>query len=277
VIRRRRRRAEEAEAPTGPEQADGTQAEEAWAEDEPVEDEPDEGADTPVIVGEGPWDAAEPHPQDLDRIDFGSLRVPISPGFEVQVSLTPAEEEGMAHVVAIVVAYPGGALEVSAFAAPKRDGIWDDVLREIREGLAEDGGEVEQVDGPFGAELRAIIPVEVPEEARPELPEELRDAEYVMQPARFIGVDGPRWLLRGVIKGPAAEDAEQAQPLEDIFQGIVVDRGDQPMPPRDLLPLTLPQEAQEALAMHVAEEGEDEDGRQPLDPFTRGPEITEVR
>lgn len=271
MIRRRRRRPDEAEAPFGSEPAEGTQDEEAWAEDGPGE-----GADAPALVGDGPWDAAEPHPE-MDRIDFGSLRVPISPGFEVQVSLTPAEEEGMAHVVAIVVAYPGGALEVSAFAAPKRDGIWADVLREIREGLAEGGGEVEQAEGPFGTELRATIPVEVPDEARPELPEELRDAEYLMQPARFVGVDGPRWLLRGVIKGPAAEDTEQAQPLEDIFQGIVVDRGDQPMPPRDLLPLTLPPEAQEALAMHVSEEDDDEDGQPALDPFTRGPEITEVR
>lgn len=246
---------------------------------EPAEETEAAAADVDEAGQEaGPWDATESYPEQ-ERIDFGALQVPIAPGFEIQVSLTPAEEEGMAHVVAIVVMYAGGALELQAFAAPKRDGIWDDVRREIAQGLEEGGGGCEEVDGPFGPELRGQFPVEVPDEARPELPEELRDAEYVLQPARFIGVDGPRWLVRGVIKGPAAEDPEQAQPLEDIFQGIVVDRGDQPMPPRDLLPLTLPEEAQQALAEQVAEDGEEEDegGRPPLDPFARGPEITEVR
>lgn len=261
MIRRRGRQAKESE-PTL-EAAEETQAAEADVE--------------PAASDEGPWDTADSYPE-MERIDFGALQVPIGPGFEVQVSLAPAEEEGMAHVVAIVVMHPGGALELQAFAAPKRDGIWDEVRKEIAEGIEQGGGQVEEADGPFGRELRAEFPVEVPEEARPELPPELRDAEYVLQTARFVGVDGPRWLLRGVIKGPAAEDAEQAQPLEDIFQGIVVDRGDQPMPPRDLLPLTLPQEAQEALAQQAEEDGDEEDGgRPPLDPFARGPEITEVR
>lgn len=269
MIRRRGRRADESEPK---ERAEDAAAAEAGAEadvDEPVDNA-------------GPWDSGESYP-DLDRIDFGSLQVPIAPGFEVQVSLTPAEEEGMAHVVGVVVMYEGGALELQAFAAPKRTGIWDDVRREIAAGIEEGGGKVEHVEGPFGTELRAEFPVEIPDEARPELPPELKDAEYVVQPARFLGVDGPRWLLRGVIKGPAAEDPEQAQPLEDIFQGVVVTRGDQPMPPRDLLPLTLPEEAQQALAQQIAEaeaeggDGEEEGGRPPLDPFKRGPEITEVR
>lgn len=268
MIRRRGRKTDESDADLGPAAADDTEAAEAA-----------ETAGEAEVTGAGPWDSDGPYPQ-MDRIDFGSLQVPIGPGFEVQVSLTPAEEEGMAHVVGVVVMYEGGALELQAFAAPKRDGIWDDVRREIATGIDQAGGKSEHVDGPFGVELRAEFPVEIPEEARPELPEELKDADFIMQPARFIGVDGPRWLLHAVVKGPAAEDAEQAQPLEDIFQGIVVTRGDQPMPPRDLLPLTLPEEAQEALAQQSAD-GEDEDGeddgRPPLDPFARGPEITEVR
>jgi hypothetical protein len=59
-----------------------------------------------------------------------------------------------------------------------------------------------------------------------------------------------------------------------VFQQIVVVRGDAPMPPRELLELTLPAEAQQAMAEEQGEEGED---RPPLNPFERGPEITEVR
>ena len=76
----------------------------------------------------------------------------------------------------------------------------------------------------------------------------------------------------------ALEDPEQAAIMEQVFQHIVVARGDAPMPPRELLELTLPAEAQQAMA-EQSEEGEDGEGeeRAPLNPFERGPEITEVR
>jgi len=58
--------------------------------------------------------------------------------------------------------------------------------------------------------------------------------------ARFVGVDGPRWFLRGVIGGAAASDPEAAEKVEDLFRSIVVVRGGSPMPPRDLIPLKMP-------------------------------------
>ena len=59
--------------------------------------------------------------------------------------------------------------------------------------------------------------------------------------ARFIGVDGPRWFLRGVVGGRATSDPEAAERVEDLFRSIVVVRGGAPMPPRDLIPLKMPQ------------------------------------
>src|SRR5690606_34481394 len=47
-----------------------------------------------------------------------------------------------------------------------------------------------------------------------------------------IGVDGPRWFLRGVIGGEAASDPAAAEQVEDLFRLIVVVRGGSPMPPR---------------------------------------------
>jgi hypothetical protein len=56
----------------------------------------------------------------------------------------------------------------------------------------------------------------------------------------MFGVDGDRWLLRGTISGSALTDLAAKSELEDIFKGMVVNRGEVPLPPRELLPLSLP-------------------------------------
>jgi len=101
-----------------------------------------------------------------------------------------------------------------------------------------------------------------------------------LHPVRFLGVDGPRWFLRGVISGPAARQPEIAAPLEQVFADVVVARGDHPVPPRDMLEIQLPAEALQALAEEAeAQEAEAQEGNKwgGLDPFQRGPEITETR
>jgi hypothetical protein len=110
------------------------------------------------------------------------------------------------------------------------------------------------------------------------------------QPARFIGVDGPRWFLRGLMTGVAATDPQQARTLEDVFRGVVVVRGGEAMAPRDLLPLRLPREALQNFEGQNLEgqnlEGQNLDAGSPadverpkptLDMLERGPEITETR
>ncbi len=57
---------------------------------------------------------------------------------------------------------------------------------------------------------------------------------------RFIAVDGPRWMLRGVIMGLAAEDMQARAKVIELFRDMVVVRGDQPMPPSELLQLQVP-------------------------------------
>ena len=81
--------------------------------------------------------------------------------------------------------------------------------------------------GPFGPEVRAEIPVASGQAGDTRV-------------ARFIGVDGPRWFLRGVIAGAGAGGGESAAQIEDLFRSIVVVRGNMPMPPRDLIPLSMP-------------------------------------
>jgi uncharacterized protein DUF3710 len=206
----------------------------------------------------GPWDAGEDVPAQ-ERIDFGSLLVPMGEGCDVQVSVI----EDQAAWVTVVRGESG--LQLQAFAAPKSGGLWDEVRQEIADEVARTGGECTEADGPFGVELRArITPAEPVQGAR----------RGALEPVRFLGVDGPRWFLRGLISGPAARREELARPLEQVFADVVVVRGDHPVPPRDLLEIQLPEQARQALA---AQAPEPDEGGWPLNPFERGPEITETR
>jgi hypothetical protein len=77
-----------------------------------------------------------------------------------------------------------------------------------------------------------------------------------------------------VVSGRAAIEPEAAEPIHEVIRTAVIDRGSEAMPPRELLPLQLPQAAESG------EPTEAEAGQtsvEDLKPFERGPEITEVR
>lgn len=207
----------------------------------------------------GPWDIADAYPQ-RERIDLGGLRIPAEPGLDLQVNFSGDQ------AIAVIVMRGESVLQLQAFAAPKRTGLWDDIRRELIEELTATGGRGEEAEGPFGIEVRARVPAETGGAAA--------QRSRGLLPARFLGADGPRWFLRGVISGPAAAHPNHAKVFEDVFADTVVVRGDHPMPPRDLLELRLPAEAQEALEEQLAQAAGE---REPLNPFVRGPEITEIR
>jgi len=245
----RRRRADTGEPGPGPDRAETGPGE--W------EDGPGEAVPGPAGLA-GPWDAGEDVPGQ-ERLDFGSLLVPTGEGIEVQVSVVENQPAW------VTVMHGDSGLQLQAFAAPKTGGLWEDVRLEIAAEVANAGGHSEEADGPFGVEVHAQIAS----------PEPVPGAAGGLHPVRFLGVDGPRWFLRGVISGPAARRAEIAAPLEQVFADVVVVRGDHPAPPRDMLEIQLPAEALQALADEAAErEGNRWGG---LDPFQRGPEITETR
>ena len=206
----------------------------------------------------GPWDVNDDVPQ-ADRIDFGCIQVPVADGCEVQVSMADDQPAW------ITVVRGDSGLQLQAFAAPKKDGLWAEVRQEIAAEVAKAGGQSEEADGPFGVEVHARIAQ----------PEPVPGVPGGLHPVRFLGVDGPRWFLRGVISGPAALNPEIAAPLEQVFADVVVVRGDHPVPPRDMLEIQLPAEALQALADEA--EAQEENRWGGLEPFERGPEITETR
>ncbi len=205
----------------------------------------------PGMQDSGPWDAATGFPEG-DRMDFGSLLVPVRDGFDIQVNLD--EEAG----IWIAVVHGDSALQLQAFAAPKRSGIWDDVREEIIGEVQKSGGTSQEQEGPFGTELLARLSQPAEPGGRP-----------VPQSLRFMGADGPRWFLRGLITGPAAQREAAARPFEEIFADVVVVRGEHAEPPRKALDIALPEEARQVIEQQMEAEGMP-------NPFERGPEITEI-
>ncbi|MCO5993539.1 DUF3710 domain-containing protein [Actinoallomurus rhizosphaericola] len=272
---RRRRRDEEPEKNLEPTDEETVAAEESEAEEAGSEGEQERAA----VSHGGPWDAAADSIPEIERVDFGAIRVPIAEGIEHQLNIEDAEQDAQGNLVggnfvAVTVVTGESGLQLQAFAAPKKSGLWDELREEIAEEIKQAQGETQEAEGPFGTELHAMVPVAIPEELKDQVPPEVAEQGYGWQPVRFLGVDGPRWFLRGVVQGAALQDPEQARAVEEIFANIVVVRGDDPMPPRELLALSLPAGAQQA-GGPVQEDGGDE--RSPFNPFERGPEITEVR
>ena len=172
----------------------------------------------------GPFDESEANAV-RPYVDLGGVK--IVPRADLQLRLEV--EEGSKRVVAVGLDYAGSSLQVQPFAAPRTSGLWHEIRAQIVEQIHKQGGTTTVKDGPFGPEVLAEIPVMAG-----------AGAQGGSRLARFVGVDGPRWFLRGVIAGEGAVDSPAAAQIEDLFRSIVVVRGNTPMPPRDLIPLHMP-------------------------------------
>jgi hypothetical protein len=173
---------------------------------------------------DGPYDEAEANPV-RPYVDLGGVKILPREGLHLRLEI----EEGSKRVVAIGLDYAGSTLQVQPFAAPRSSGLWNEIRTQIADQIAKQGGSTTPREGPFGPELVAEIPVAAGQ-----------GPAGTTRLARFIGVDGPRWFLRGVIAGEGAIKPEAAAQIEDLFRSIVVVRGSAPMPPRDLIPLRMP-------------------------------------
>ncbi len=170
----------------------------------------------------GPFDVSEAN---LVRpyVDLGGIKIVPREGLNLRVEI----EEATKRVVAVGVEYAGSTLQLQAFAAPRSAGLWHEIREQLSQQIQKQGGTVQGEYGPFGPELLAELPV-------------VNEGAAGVRKVRFIGVDGPRWFLRGVISGEAITNPLAAQQIEEIFRNTVVVRGNTPMPPRELLPLQVP-------------------------------------
>ncbi|HVK22707.1 MAG TPA: DUF3710 domain-containing protein [Actinokineospora sp.] len=173
---------------------------------------------------DGPYDDSEAPDDESPRLDLGSLRIPVPDGAQLQVEMDPAGPVRAVHVLT-----PVGQLTLNGYAAPKTGGLWSQVCGELAEQLRSDGATVRSHSGEWGQELSAAL------------------GEVAL---RFIGVDGPRWMLRGVVAGPPELADTSTEALREMLRSTVVVRGTQPMPVRTPLQIDLPQ----AIAEHIAQQ-----------------------
>lgn len=200
----------------------------------------------------GPFDAAEDFPE-LNRLDLGALKVPVVDGMQVRLDT----DDDSQRVLAVTLIHEGGGIQLQAFATPRSEGLWNTVRQQLATGVTSQGGEASELHTSLGRELAVEVPAKT-EDGRPG-----------KRSMRFAGVDGPRWFVRAVFSGKAVTDDEIRSELSALFRGVIVDRGQEAMAPRELIVLTAPE---------VDGEPEDENENQDeLNPFERGPEITEVR
>ena len=199
----------------------------------------------------GPFDISEEYPEH-DRIDLGALKVPVVDGMQVRLDT----DDDSQRVLAVTLIHDGGGIQLQAFATPRSEGLWNTVRAQLAESVTKQGGESTELHTSLGKELAIEVPAKT-ESGRP--------GKRAM---RFAGIDGPRWFVRAVFSGKAVTDDDVRAELSALFRGVVVDRGAEAMAPRELSALTAPQVDQD----ETEEKDEDE-----LNPFERGPEITEVR
>lgn len=187
------------------------------------ETEPDSAKSAPDDrATAGPFDDLEANGV-RPYVDLGGVK--ILPRADLHLRLEV--EEGSKRVVAVGLDYAGSTLQVQPFAAPRSSGLWHEIRQQIVDQIHKQGGTTTVSDGPFGPEVLAEIPAGTTSPGGTRL-------------ARFVGVDGPRWFLRGVISGKGAVDPVAAVEIEELFRSVVVVRGSTPMPPRDLIPLRMP-------------------------------------
>jgi hypothetical protein len=176
--------------------------------------------------GAGPFDVDDLESID-GRVDLGALLLLPVEGTELQLQV----DEASGTVQSVMFAGPEGALELKVFAAPRYGDLWSEVRPQIAADLGKRGGTATEREGRFGTELVCQMPVTMP------------DGQPGLQPSRVIGINGPRWLLRGTLLGKPAVEPDAGSLLEDALTTVAVRRGSHAMPVGDPLALTLPPDA----------------------------------
>jgi hypothetical protein len=194
----------------------------------PSEPGTEQADDADADLADGAGDVSQGDQPGSDRaagplLDFGSLKVPAIDGMQLRVEMDEQE-----NPIAVSVLIDETVLQLQAFAAPKTEPLWEEVRQEIAEGIRGGQGKAMEADGPYGRELHAEVVISDP------------SGSTTRQAARFIGVDGERWFLRGVVTGAGATEPAMAEAVLTIFGGVEVERGTQAAAPRDPLPITIP-------------------------------------
>ena len=176
---------------------------------------------------QGPWDAEDAPRDGRLRLDLGSVQLPVPRGARLKAEPDPSGPLRAVHAL-----IPEGRLTVSAFAAPRTGGLWPELVEELAAQLQSEGATIRRDRGEWGRELVA------------------RNGDTV---ARVVGVEGPRWMLRGVGTGPVEHALKLHGMLREMIRGTVVVRSSDALPVRSLLPLEVPEDVPPEFADSLVE------------------------
>ena len=182
-----------------------------------------EATDADDLRPDGPFDSEELPPEEVERVDLGSLLILAEPNRELRIQV----DEASGVVQSVVVAGPDGALELRAFAAPRNGDLWSDARPKIAAEVAQAGGTATEREGPWGTELICQV----------------GQRSGGTQVSRVIGINGPRWMLRCSLLGAPATRPDDAKDWEESIRKVAVHRGAQAMPVGEGLPVVMPPQA----------------------------------
>lgn len=159
-----------------------------------------------IQMADGPWDVSE---ATTAVIDFGPLKLPAHDRLRARVELDPASH----RIGAVSVLVADCDVQFKVIAAPSTGGYWADVRRGIVSNVRQQGGHHTVIEGAFGPEVIAT------------LRGRLSDGSIGEGTVRFVGVEGPRWVLRATVTGPSSSRDEVVARVNALISQCVVDRG----------------------------------------------------
>jgi hypothetical protein len=171
----------------------------------------------------GPWDVTEA-PADHRTIDFGPLKVP----FREQLRIRSEMDVKSRRLGAVSLPVNDCEMQLQVLAAPRGQGIWGDVRHSLVAQLKKRPGHQQVVEGRFGPELIATITS--------------RTADGLLKDTvmRFVGVDGPRWMLRVVVVGPSVTSDATVARVNAVISNCVIARGEVAAASAEVLELSPP-------------------------------------
>lgn len=206
----------------------------------------------------GPYDISDPDAPEGEYLDLGGLKILGKSGLSMRLIPSPDQK----NIADLAFSYGSSSLQLTLLASPRRVQFWQELRSDI---LSSQKGATEK-EGTFGPEVYFTTKVR----------------EGVEIPTRIVGVDGPRWMLRGIFAGPAAEGGEEKDYLDDFFSTVIANRGTEPLAPGDPVPLIFPPQLLPQNMANAAGGGDPEmvdvtTKQSVQETLERGPMFTEIR
>lgn len=210
-----------AEQPAGQTEASGTEVEvDEWSQLDASRNWREDG---PFDITEVDLDADE-----ISRIDLGVLVLTPFDGMQLQLQV----DQQTNKVQAVLVLAEQSGIEIALFASPSHTSLLPQIRAEMLAATEQAQGQASLAEGPFGTEVRRVIPMQGP------------DGDQVFHISRTWFTEGPNWLLRGVLIGQAGMGEKLTgvgELLLEFYSNLVVRRGSDPRVPGELIPMNIPE------------------------------------